>query len=227
MQPYIFPYIGYFQLINAVDIFVIYDDVTYIKGGYINRNYILGNQKKERFNIQLVKASSNIKINEIKINYSLNWKKKVLKQIEQNYSKAPFFSIIFNLIKKIFDRKYENISNMIYVSILEINKYLDIDTKIIESSKIYENNNFDKIERIINICKFHNCKNYINPIGGSKIYKKEAFLSHGIDLNFIESDNIWYKQYNENFIPYLSIIDVLMFNSIEEIKIILNMYKII
>lgn len=229
MQPYFFPYIGYFQLINAVDTFVVYDDVNFIKGGWINRNNVLINKFFFLFTVPLENSSSFIQIDQTRLNSKLyeNWKIKFLKSLEQSYKKAPFFNEVFFLIEKILNKDTNFISTLAVDSIKEVCSYLDVKTQIIETSKQYDNNHLSGQDRIISICQLERAKYYINPIGGIDLYSKEDFKKNEIILNFIKAKPIDYKQFDNEFIPWLSIIDVLMFNSIEEINIMLNNYELL
>ncbi len=225
MQPYLFPYLGYWQLINAVDIFVIYDDVNYIKGGFINRNYIQINRKPFLFTLSLKKASSNKLINEIEVGDN---KEKLLKTIKLNYKKAPNFHNIYDLIADIILNPEKNLSKYVAYSIFKISEYLDIKTKFMFSSEIPKNKSAKGQEKIIEICKILNATVYINSIGGINLYKKEDFKKEGILLKFLKPGDIKYKQWDDNkFIPNLSIIDVLMFNKKDEIKDMLTNYTLV
>lgn len=231
MQPYFMPYIGYFQLINAVDKFIIYDDVNFIKQGWINRNQILIQGSKQFFTVPLKKQSSFLKINETFINNNQfeKWKIKFLKTIEQSYSKAPFFEQVNPIINKVlssFDVEL-TISDLAFNSLLEISNFLMLETKFVLSSSLYDNCNLVGQERILNICKKEEAKEYINLFGGVDLYNKNSFLKENIKLNFIKSNLIEYKQFKNKFVPWLSIIDVLMFNDKEEIKEMLNEYTLI
>lgn len=226
MQPYFFPYIGYFQLIQAVDIFVFYDDVYFIKGGWINRNKILINKEPKYINAQLIKSSSFKKINEIHVQ---NKFKKLLKTIEQNYKKAPNFNEIYSLINDILNQeKNETISNLNIRIIKNILTYLNIKTKIEISSLHYADTlGLGRTQRILEICKRNKAKDYINAAGGKILYTKEEFLKNGLNLFFLEPQTPPYKQFNNEFKPNLSIIDVLMFNSKDTVKKMLNNYQLI
>lgn len=231
MQPYLFPYIGYFQLINAVDKFVIYDDVNFIKQGWINRNNILVQGQPLLFTIPLKKQSSFTLINEVLINDKLykSWCKKYLRTVEQAYSKAPFFQNVFNLIEKVFELNTNNlsISELAVKSLTESCKYLGLESKFVLTSTIYKNSNLPGKERIIDICKKESVSYYINPIGGQKLYNKAYFKKKAIELSFIKSESIEYPQFKNEFVPWLSIIDVLMFNSIDETKLLLSKYELV
>ena len=229
MQPYLFPYIGYYQLINAVDKFIIYNDVNFIKQGWLNRNSILINGKTYLFAVPLENQSSFSKINETLINQKLypNWKKKFLKTIEQNYNKSPFFKEVFPMIKSVFDINTNNLSVLAENSLKMVSNYIGIPAVFEDSATIYQNQNLSSLYRVLDICKKENATVYINPIGGLELYSKKDFLEHNITLNFIKSNAINYKQFNHEFVPNLSIIDILMFNDINKIKGFLTNYELI
>ena len=227
MQPYFFPYIGYFQLINAVDVFVIYDDVNYIKKGWINRNTILVNGKGFLFNIPLQEMSQNKAINQLYIEENSNWKKSLLKTITLSYKKAPYFTEVFPIIESIIELEEKNLAKFISYSLREICGFLSIKTTIMISSDIEKNNDLKGQDKIIEICKKVQGNTYINAIGGRSLYDKDTFIKQDISLHFIKSNTINYSQFKNEFIPWLSIIDVVMFNSVEEIKNMLNKCELI
>ena len=227
MQPYFFPYIGYFQLINSVDKFIFYDDVNYIKGGWVNRNNILVNGNNFWITLQLKKASPNKNINEI---YVGNNKGKIIKTIYQYYKKAPYFNHCIPIIDLIFNNINSGmlLSSVAALTIKEVAKYLAIDVKFEFSSLVYENTKLlRKEDRLIKICKLNGAKTYINPIGGKSLYTKEIFKKNDIDLFFLKTLPIEYKQFKDKFVPNLSIIDVMMFNSIEKIREMLFDFELV
>ncbi len=227
MQPYLFPYIGYYQLINAVDKFIVYDDVAFIKQGWINRNNILLNNQKYLF-FAPVKAISSFKIiSETEIDYKFDWIRKTVLTFEQAYKKAPFYKEVMPVIESVFLSKKETISQLAIESLIQVSNYLGIKTEIQKTSSVYNNQILKGKDRVIDICKIEKAKVYVNPIGGQELYQREDFLANEIRLNFIKTNLIEYKQYNNEFIPWLSMIDVLMFNSKEEINIMLNQYELI
>lgn len=224
MQPYLFPYLGYWQLINVVDAFVIYDDVNFIKQGYINRNSILANGKAQTFTLELIGASSNKLINEIEVG---NNTIKVLKTIKQNYIKAPYFEVVFPIIEDMLMQEEKNLAKFIGYSLQKISEYLGCDTKFVYSSNIDKDCNLKAQDKVIDICKNLNAKNYINAVGGQELYDKETFKKENIELNFIKTELVSYNQFKNEFVPYLSIIDIMMFNSVDEIKEMLNRYELV
>ncbi|MFY4788445.1 WbqC family protein [Aliarcobacter butzleri] len=224
MQPYLFPYIGYWQLINAVDSFVIYDDVNFIKQGYINRNSILSNGKLQQFTLELIGASSNKLIKEIETGNNVN---KILKTIKQSYIKAPFFENVIILLEEILANEEKNLAKYIGYSLEKISQYLEVNTNFVYSSNIKKDINLKAQDKVIDICKNLNARKYINAIGGQELYSKEIFKKNDIELNFLKTELVEYKQFKNDFVPYLSIIDILMFNNKDDIKNMLNRYELV
>lgn len=227
MQPYVFPYIGYFQLISLVDKFILYDDVDYITRGWINRNRLLINGKANLFTIPLEKASQNRKINQIEVHTNTKWQKKLLKTIELNYKRAPFFKVIYPFLFTAINNPTAVISDFNLKCLKEVCSYLEINTELACSSVEYDNQNLTGQERIIDICKKEKASQYINPVGGKAIYSSTIFENENIKLSFLESIMTPYQQFNNEFIPWLSIIDLLMFNSKNEISNMLNKYTLV
>ncbi|MBC7525086.1 MAG: WbqC family protein [Flavobacterium sp.] len=227
MQPYLFPYIGYYQLINAVDKFVVYDDVAFIKQGWINRNNMLLNKKKHLFFAPVKSISSFKKISETEIDYKFDWTKKTLLTFEQSYKKAPFHKEVMPILESVFLSKKETISELAFESLFQVSNYLELKTGFQKTSSIYNNQELKGEDRVIDICLKEKTKQYINPIGGQELYQKENFSKKGITLNFIKTHPITYKQYNDDFVPWLSIVDVLMFNPKEEVIKMLNQFELI
>ncbi|HKM03058.1 MAG TPA: WbqC family protein [Lachnospiraceae bacterium] len=227
MQPYFFPYIGYWQLIYAADNFVLYDNIEYSKNSWFNRNNILKNGDKSLFTIPLKKESDKLNVDNRNIsNEASNHIKKILRQIKSDYSKAPYFNETFPIIEEIFNYNEINLFKYIYNSISIICKHLEIITKITISSNIDIDHTLKSQEKVLAINKELNAKTYINSSGGIKLYSIEDFKDQNIDLVFLESEVPAYRQFKEKFIPYLSIIDVMMFNSRDEVKNMLKKYKL-
>ena len=225
MQPYLMPYIGYFQLMKAVDKYVIYNDVNYIKGGWVARNNILINGKKQLFTIRLQGASPNKHFTEILI---LDDFKKLTKTLELNYSKAPFFQSTMELMDTIFSFPEKRLDLFIKNSFEQILSYLGIKTELILSSDINKDNSLKGKDKVIEICKILHADTYYNAIGGKELYDPEEFNGNGISLHFLKTDeNITYRQMpNMDFVPNLSMIDVLMFNSAEGVNSLLDKFSL-
>ena len=230
MQPYFMPYIGYFQLIKAVDKFIIYDDVTYIKQGWINRNQLLINGEARKFTIPISNGSSNNLIKDVVISNMVfdKWKITFYKTLMSSYRRAPYYNNVLDLMDRIINCSTNYISELAVHSIEETLKYLNISRDIVRSSEVYNNNNeLMSQNRVLDICKKESAKTYINPIGGQELYSQEIFRHHGLELFFIKTKEFKYQQFTNEFVPWLSIIDVLMFNSSEEINEMLDNYELI
>ena len=229
MQPYFFPYIGYYQLVNAVDHFIFYDDVNFIKRGWINRTNIINREGKQLLSISLSHSSQNKPINETKLAGTPD---KLLKTVEYTYKKAPFFDEVFPMVKSCFLSDYDYISEFAANSIQKVSEYLEMGTEFSFSSEFHKSTvGYEKARRLIDICRKENADVYLNSIGGMAIYDKEHFRKNGIELHFLKSSkNIQYDQSpirTDGFEPALSIIDVMMFNSREEVMKLLGAYELI
>ena len=226
MQPYFLPYIGYFQLLNAVDKYVIYDNIQYTKKGWINRNRILQNGKDLMITIPLEKDSDYLDVKERSLSVGFD-KKKLLNQIRESYRKAPYFEQVIPLTERIVNFDDNNLFHYIDNSVREICRYLGINTEIIISSSLGIDHSLKGQDKVIAICKELKATDYYNAIGGQELYSPEEFKKENINLHFISSSPIEYKQFANEFVPWLSILDVMMFNSLEDIHKILDNYELI
>lgn len=229
MQPYFLPYIGYFQLIYAVDTFIIFDDVNFIKKGWINRNNILLNGEKHLFTIPLEKCSQNKLINETKLNFSDKERNAFLKTLQLAYKKAPFFPHVYPLLEEIILFEENELTDFLAHSLTAVLTYLSIQKTIRKSSEIEKDTSLKGQDKIIEICKKTKTQMYVNPIGGTEIYDQTKFAQANLSLKFIKTnfDKIHYKQFKNNFINGLSFIDVLMFNSVPDIHSFLKQYELV
>ena len=219
MQPYFLPYIGYFQLINAVDVFVVYDNIQFSKKGWFHRNRILVNSKDEYFTLPLKKDSDYLNVNQRWLSDSWEQEKlKTLRIIKENYKKAPFYLSSLPIIEEIFNFKSTNLFDFIYNSIIKINSILDIKSKIVLSSTLAIDHELKAQLKVLAICENLQASHYINPIGGILLYDAPSFEKRKIGLSFLKSKNIHYPQFNNEFLPWLSILDIMMFNDISTIK---------
>ncbi|HWB93115.1 MAG TPA: WbqC family protein [Puia sp.] len=231
MQPYIFPYLGYFQLISAVDKFIVYDDVNFIKQGWINRNNILLNGQGHLFSIPVENLTSFKKINQTKVSLRLYpaWFAKFDKTLQMAYKKAPFFETVYPMVNRILagGEASESIAHLCTEAIREVKSYLGIGTRMQTTCTHYNNDSLKAEERVLDICKRESATVYINAIGGRELYSNASFKAQGIDLYFIQPGSIEYPQFTNTFVPYLSIIDCLMFNPADKISSMLENYKLI
>lgn len=229
MQPYFLPYLPYFQLISSVDRFIVYDDVQYIQRGWINRNRFLKDGKDAYFTLCLQKSASNTKICDKLLvpDYEKDFSR-IVKLFEQSYKRAPYYKQNFEVIRQIFIFQGNNLSKFITNSLKIMCAYLDINTEILISSELGIGTDLKGTERVIKICKELSGDICINSIGGVNLYSKETFREQGIELMFLKSNEIRYRQYQEDiFIPDLSVVDLLMFNDKDQVKQYLNEYTLI
>ena len=226
MQPYLFPYMGYYQLIAAVDRFVIYDDVNYINRGWINRNRILIRGEAAYFTMPLQKASQNKRICDLFIFEKEKWASTFLKTLKSAYSKSPEFDTGFFLIESIVNFKTDSLTEFLENSIKVMAEVLFLKTEIVRSAGRYGNEKLKGTERIMDICKKEKAHIYINAPGGELLYSKEDFCTMSIALKFIQSAQISYPQFGDKFVVGLSIVDVLMFNPLSEVKNFINRYAL-
>lgn len=224
MQPYFMPYIGYWQLMAAVDTYVVYDDVNYIKGGWVARNNILLNGQKHMFTITLNGASPNKLFNEITIKDDF---KKFSRLIESAYRKAPYYADVSALLNKIYNYGDKSLGTFMMNSFQVVLDYLEIDTKLILSSTIEKDNSLRGKDKVKHICHLLGADTYYNAIGGQELYDKNDFRVDGINLQFVQTNLTPYAQLGNEFVPGLSLIDILMFNSPMETKKMLNAYTLL
>lgn len=226
MQPYFFPYVGYFQLMNAVDQFVVYDNIEFTRG-WINRNRILLNGSDALVTLPLRKDSDYLPIVARRLADSWDLESvKLINRIKESYRKAPSFTQVMPLVEECLAFQDRNLFNFLHHSLMKVNRYLGITTQLVVSSTINIDHSLKAEEKVLAICRKMGCTDYLNPIGGRELYSKERFMSHEIVLHFLKPDEIQYKQFREPFVPWLSIVDVLMFNSIDRVQQYLSEYSL-
>ncbi len=228
MQPYFLPYIGYWQLIKAADVFVVYDNIEFTKKGWFNRNRILEGDHDRLFTIPIKKDSDFLPVVERRLSDDSEAEiARTLRIIQTNYRKAPQFEAAYPLIEACFTFGNKNLFNYIFNSIQLITKYLEISTQLVISSHIDTDHALKGQEKVLTLCKAEHTSTYINAIGGMELYDKEIFQASGIELKFIKSKDIQYQQFANPFVPWLSIIDVMMFNDQATIKQMLDEYELV
>ncbi|MEK9612741.1 MAG: WbqC family protein [Flavobacteriaceae bacterium] len=240
MQPYFFPYIGYFQLINEASVFVLYDKVTYRKSSWLNRNRIKqkGNSSPVYITVPVKNPSANNLIEETEISKNIDWRNNLKKLIYYNYKRASFFNEVYpDIVELIF---YEEQSLHLFNSniLTTLCNKLSITTPIITQNEQHSKieSRLDKVgiskedvrqQRVVELCNLYNASSYINPINGMDLYCFDFFNKHKKDLRFIKTDFIEYPQFKGPFLENLSIIDVLMHNGYEGTKDLLQKRKLI
>jgi hypothetical protein len=212
MQPYFLPYIGYFQLLAAVDKFIVLDDVNYINRGWVNRNRLLLNGATHTFTVPLRGASQNRLICDIELVSEQNWRDKLMRTFQQAYGQAPCYATISALLERLVNYTSARLDEFLLNSLREIVHYLSLEVKIVSTSRVYNNAYLKGQERILDICRQERADIYINPIGGVDLYDRARFLEEDIKLYFLRSRPVSYSQGKGEHVPWLSILDVLMFN---------------
>lgn len=227
MQPYFFPYIGYFQLIGSVDMFIVYDNIKYTKKGWINRNRLLQNGKDATFSIPLKNDSDFLDISDRGLAPDFN-RNKLLNKIKGAYQRAPYFKEVFPMIEQIIRHDDPNLFHYLRNSIVSTCEYLGVKTEIAISSNMNIDHSLKNQDKVLAICGAVGASVYINAIGGMDLYDRDDFMSRGVELRFIKSKPCEYMQFGDGFVPWLSIIDVMMFNSVDAIsKTLLNNYDLV
>ena len=227
MQPYLFPYLGYWQMITFADKFVLFDDVNYIVRGWITRNNILLNGRPFLFTLPIEGASPNKQILQLKLQDNGKVRSKLLRSMECAYRKAPMFDDVFPVISGILNNDERDLVKFLRFQFLEIYRYLGIADNTLLSSEIPQNPELKAQDKIMGICKYLGADHYINAIGGQQLYDREYFRSENVKLSFIKMKDVRYRQFNDDFVPNLSIIDVLMFNTVEETRKLLSEFELI
>jgi hypothetical protein len=217
MQPYFMPYIGYFQLIAAVDVFIVYDNIKYTKKGWINRNRFLQNGKDAMFSLPLKNASDTLDVCERELAVDFR-RDKLLNQFKGAYGHAPYFEQTFPLLEQIVQHEDANLFRFLHHSLASICEYLGILTEIRVSSSIAIDHELKNQDKVLALCEATGASSYVNAIGGMGLYSKGAFRERGIALQFIQAKPFVYPQFDNEFVPWLSIIDVMMFNPLDAIR---------
>jgi len=215
MQPYLFPYLGYFQLLHAVDRFVVYDDVAFIKQGWINRNRILINGQPSYFTVPVKHASSFARIQDTVVDddrQHARWVEKTLKTIDHAYRRAPEFGRVFPVVEAVLTSPTRRVAELAAASVKAVMPLLGLRTDWVESSARYGNAHLKGEDRVLAICRAEGATDYVNVAGGRELYGPERFAAEGIRLHFVQSRPVEYRQFHDPFVPGLSIIDLLMFN---------------
>lgn len=224
MQPYLFPYLGYFQLIRSADAFVVYDDVNYIKGGWINRNYILAQGNKLLITLLLQGASPNQLINQVVVG---GRREKLLETLRHCYGKAPYFPAVFPLIEEIIMQQEKNLARFLDHGLRRICEYLGLHPQWHLSSALNKDNELRGQEKVLAICDELKATHYINVPGGKELYGREDFECRGMQLSFIQPHSVEYRQFGKIYVPNLSIIDVMMFNDQAQCAKMLEEYDLV
>lgn len=227
MQPYLFPYIGYFQLMHAADKLLLLDDVAWINKGWINRNRILVQGQPQYLSFPVAGASQNKTIRELELLTPTTWKNNIEKTLLMAYKKAPQFEQFFPVLQFILKNEITHLSTFIFHSLQVLCQYMQLPVQLVSSTSTYPHNGLKGQDRILNLCQQENANVYINPPGGAGLYDAERFKQKGIQLRFLQPSLSPYTQRGSaHFVPALSIIDVLMHCDAGEVQQQLKQYQL-
>jgi hypothetical protein len=221
MQPYFLPYIGYFQLIAAVDTFIVYDNIKYTKKGWVNRNRLLVNGSDTIFSLPLKRGADSLDVAQRELAASFD-RQKLLNQFRGAYGCAPQFDQVYPVLERVIQHSEVNLFGYIYHSIMQFCEYLEIKTKIEISSGMAIDHTVKGQDKVLALCRATGATTYINAIGGTGLYAKDSFRNEGVNLRFLKAKPFVYSQFSAAFVPWLSIVDVLMFNPLNKVRACIN-----
>ena len=227
MQPYLFPYIGYFQLMASADRFVIHDDVQYIKGGWINRNRILSDGVPRWITLPVARGTHPLTIHQRSYAPGPEGPSRFLRRLEAAYRPAPNFAETFELVRALLLHEDRNVASFNVQALRGIADSIGITTQFVVSSEMTKDDSLKGEARVIAICEALGAETYVNPIGGIALYDHARFAEHGIQLAFLRPEPRAYRQLGTGFVPGLSIIDVLMFNDAATVREVLEEFTLI
>lgn len=229
MQPYLFPYIGYYSLIKNTDYFIFFDTPQYIRKGWINRNRIIGGNKEPvYFGVPVEKCERETAIKDVKIADDKQWKDKILGQLTVYKKRAPYYNDVISLVKDVVSDESGSISELAIKSIVKSCEFMNLDLK----SSVYSEMNLKDIkvkepdEWALEITKELKYDTYVNPPGGKTFFDGDKYKEAGIKLEFLSQDLVAYNQRIHTFLPGLSMIDILMFCKPEEVMEMMESYKL-
>lgn len=232
MQPYFFPYIGYFQLMNTVDLWVAFDDIQFIDKGWINRNRILHpdiNKEWQFITLPLSKRGQFDKICDISIKSDINWREQILGKLTSYKKKAPNYNSTIEFVRDCFDTQETNLARLVIDILKKTAKHLEIETEIKIQSEM--NLELGEIHHpgqwALRISESLGATEYINPKGGAEIFNSDEFRAKNTNLTYLKAGLNPYSQRNEKFVPALSILDVLMWCSISDVREQLNCLELV
>jgi len=229
MQPYVFPYVGYFHLIEATNRMVFYDDVAFRKRSWINRNRILLEGRDHLFTIPVSGASQNKLILDVELAVDSSWRRKFMLTLRHAYGHAPHFGLVADLVEKVLSASHDSVADLAIASIDGVYDLMGLPWEHVRSSACSpQTRGLDGASRLIRIARDQGAEEYVNAVGGRNLYDADEFLAGGLDLGFVESLPIEYDQLaGHPFVPGLSIIDVLMFNDVAGVRHALTQFRVV
>jgi hypothetical protein len=226
MQPYFFPYLGYFQLAAASSVFVFLDDVTFIKGGWINRNRFLVQGQAHTFSVPLRGASSHRLIGDVTIAEDTDWRTRFLRLLEQSYARAPFRTDTLALVRSVLSSTHASIGSLAAASVKAVCAHVGVQPAWLSSREAHPAAGRKGSGRVLELCRALDANRYVNAPGGKALYSAAEFSAQGIELRFLSPPSIRYNQFGQDFVAGLSIIDVMMFNSVTQVRALMEAYSL-
>ena len=227
MQPYFFPYVGYLQLIGAVDLFIVYDNIKYTKKGWINRNRMLQSGKDVMFSLPLRSDSDSLDVRDRSLAADFN-RDKFLNQLRGAYSRAPNFAQVFPMVERAVRHEDTNLFAYLHHALIRTCQHLGLTTPMRVSSTVEIDHGLKNQDKVIALAMAVGATTYVNAIGGLGLYDRDAFQAKGLELQFIRSRPFEYRQFGDPFVPWMSIIDLLMFNPLGTVRdCVSNHYQLI
>lgn len=227
MQPYLFPYLGYIQLMQAVDEFVFFDTAQFIRRGWIHRNRIVLNGKAHTFTVPVTKCARNTLIQDVLWSADPLVRIKLLQTIKQAYKDAPYVDAVLPWVERTLRSTESSVAKLIEMHFIDVYNYLGLEVNFYLASSRKWTEAYGASERILSMCMDVNATCYINPINGRHLYDASDFAMKGIELQFLEMDAVEYPQMGSEFVSHLSMIDVLMMNEPTEVLNLLQNHQII
>lgn len=217
MQPYFLPYIGYFQLMGAVDLFIVYDNIEYTKKGWINRNRMLCNGRDALFSLPLKGASDYLPVAGRELAADFDGAR-LLRQLHGAYRRAPRYAAVSALLEEIVQCGERNLFRFLLQALAAVCRHIGLATPIRIASALPIDHGLKGQDKVLALCRAAGADSYVNAIGGLDLYSRAAFAQCGIALHFLRPLPLEYAQFGAPFVPWLSIIDVLMFNPPETVR---------
>jgi hypothetical protein len=221
LQPGYLPWLGFFEQLHRSDVFVLYDDVQYDKEGWRNRNRIKTANGSQWLTVPvLLRFNEHPLILDVRIDNKVNWRKKHLGAIRQNYAKAPFFRKYIEIFEAAYSREWEYLVDLDVYFIEKLAECLGMSHKKIVRSSSFPVEG-ERMERLVNLCKFFGADTFYEGAAGKSYMDVDYFSGHGIHVEFQDYQHPTYPQLYGKFIAYLSVID-LLFNRGEDSMAILS-----
>jgi hypothetical protein len=226
MQPYFFPYLGYFQLMHAVDCFVFYDDAQFMKGGWVNRNRLLVAGRPGWWTFPVVHASHRLPISRRAYCNSPTQVSRLAAQVEHAYRLAPQFGSMFPRIAGYLESPRSNVATFNQSHLELLARDMGLQCRFLAASELVPGTTLDGQAKVIEICRALGASHYVNSPGGQALYDATAFADAGVQLGFLHPRPAAYPQFGEAHVPALSIVDALMFNDPANMRQLLQQYDL-